>query len=146
MWFTGKKKRRLKVLEANAKDHGRKNSQGVEPAKEPSTGLDPIQLVGGKFSAVEAADVLISLINDKIRYHTIKTLNLSVAKDERTGSQARIDDLRKAKEDIKDLVVKASKKGKWVEINSTISLKLIENPQVSNEGTKEEYGFTSTHR
>ncbi len=122
MWFTGRKRSRLK-------SQGRTNPEKIKHAGEGASSLDPVQLVGGKFSAVEAADVLISLINDKIRYHTIKTLNLNIAEEDRSRSQKRIDNLRKAKDDIKDLVVRGSKMGKWVEINSTISIKLIDKPR-----------------
>ncbi len=102
-----------------------------------------IQLVEGQFNAIDAADVLISLLNDKIRYHTIKSMNMSVENASRNHSLMRIEALQQSKNRILELVVKARKTGKWVEIDSAIQIKLIERPSAKSEGSKQDYGFTS---
>ncbi|MGB5693107.1 MAG: hypothetical protein WBM43_10925 [Flavobacteriaceae bacterium] len=106
-----------------------------------------IQLVEGQFNAIDAADVLISLLNDKIRYHTIKSMNMSLDDPTRDHSILRIDELQKSKNRILDLVVRSRKMGKWVEIDSSIHIKLIEHPSAKeSEGSKQDYGLTSTGR
>lgn len=106
--------------------------------------LEPIRLVEGKFNAINAADVLISLLNDKIRYHTIKPMNISVDKTVRNRSVLRIVELKQSKNKILELIVRGSKMGKWVEIDSAIHIKLIEKPSEPMEGPKQNYGLTST--
>lgn len=84
-----------------------------------------LKLVEGSFSPAEAADVLLSLINDKIKFHTVQALNLKEGYQEDTShSEQRIKELKEAKKMVKDLVVKAQKEGLKVEIHSPISIRL----------------------
>ncbi|MEM9143166.1 MAG: hypothetical protein AAGA86_09270 [Bacteroidota bacterium] len=86
-----------------------------------------LKLVEGSFSPAEAADVLLSLINDKIKFHTVQALNLKQGYQEDTShSEQRIKELKEAKEMVKTLVVKAQKEGLAIEIHSPIQIRLKE--------------------
>ena len=65
-----------------------------------------IKLIHGVFSPVEAADVLLSLINDKIKFHTVQSLNLKTGYNENAReSEQRILQLKEAIEIVKFMVV-----------------------------------------
>jgi len=85
---------------------------------------ETIQLVEGVFSPAEAADVLLTLINDKIKFHTIHALKLTGG-DERdiTNSEQRIAELREAKKKVHELVVQARNSGTKLNINSVINIR-----------------------
>ncbi len=101
------------------KPHPREE-QGVPPGGEGT-----IKLVQGVFSPVEAADVLLSLINDKIKFHTVQALNLQKGyQEDISHSEERIKELKEAKNMVKDLVIKAHREGMKVEISSPIKIKL----------------------
>ncbi|MGB5203589.1 hypothetical protein [Eudoraea sp.] len=86
-----------------------------------------IAFIKGLFSPAEAADVLLSLINDKIKFHTVKSLNLRhEGPDADLTSEDRIKELKEAKKIIEQLVLSAHKNGYELEINSTIDIKLVE--------------------
>lgn len=86
-----------------------------------------IAFIKGLFSPAEAADVLLSLINDKIKFHTVKSLNLRhEGPDADLTSEDRIKELKEAKKIIEQLVLSAHKNGCELEINSTIDIKLVE--------------------
>lgn len=81
------------------------------------------QLIKGSFDPAEAADVLLSFINDKIKFHMVKKLS---AKDDHPSSinstNHRIEELRTAKKEITDLVLAARKTGQTLAIESTIQI------------------------
>jgi hypothetical protein len=109
------------------KDNKRKTGKPHprEEQRVPSGGEGTIKLVQGVFSPAEAADVLLSLINDKIKFHTVQVLNLQGGYQEDTShSEQRIKDLQEAKNMVKNLVVKAQVEGMKVEINSPIKINL----------------------
>ncbi|KPM32827.1 Hypothetical protein I595_1254 [Croceitalea dokdonensis DOKDO 023] len=84
---------------------------------------ETIQLVEGVFSPAEAADVLLTLINDKIKFHTIHALKLKGEQDSDVDhSEQRISELREAKKRVHDLVINARNKGLKLNINSVISI------------------------
>ena len=87
-----------------------------------------IRFIEGHFSPAEAADVLLSLLNDKIKYHTVKSLNLRNEESHTEQiSEGRIQDLKAAKKIVEQLVISAHKKGKQLEINGNIKIKLVDN-------------------
>lgn len=88
---------------------------------------EQIALIKGHFSPAEAADVLLSLINEKIKFHTVKSLHLRDDEpDNGQTSEDRIKGLREAKKIIEQLVLRAHKNGFDLEINSTLEIKLRE--------------------
>ena len=88
---------------------------------------EEIVFIKGCFNPAEAADVLLSLLNDKIKFHTVKSLKLSQDtshSEEQTAE--RIGELKQAKKVAEQMVLKAYQKGLDLEINSTISIRLID--------------------
>ena len=84
-----------------------------------------IVLIDGVFNPAEAADVLLSLINDKIKFHTVQSLNLKSGYDENTiDSEQRIAQLKNSKDTVKAIVVKAHKENYEISINGDITIKL----------------------
>lgn len=87
---------------------------------------ESITFIEGDFSPAEAADVLLSLLNDKIKFHTVKSLNLrETEQDSVDSSTERIVRLQKAKKRVEELVVLAHKNGMELKINSTIEINLV---------------------
>lgn len=85
-----------------------------------------IKFIDGCFTAAEAADVLLSLLNDKIKFHTVKSLHLREGESPNDcSSTERIRNLKEAKKRVEELVVKAHKNGLQLEIDSTISIRLV---------------------
>ncbi len=84
-----------------------------------------IQLIKGRFEPAEAADILLSFINDKIKFHTVRELNyLNEADRPESESTNRIQELKAAKKDITDLIINALKEDSHLEIESNITLTL----------------------
>ncbi len=97
-----------------------KNSPG-----QPSSVSGNITLVKGSFTPSEAADVLLTLINDKIKFHSIQILNLREGSEKDiTYSEERIKALKAAKTEITDMVVEARNKGFVLDINSSINIQM----------------------
>lgn len=85
-----------------------------------------IKFIEGDFSPAEAADVLLSLLNDKIKFHSVKALNLrQVEKDAVCNSSDRISKLKEAKKRIEELVVAAHKNGMELSIDSSINITFV---------------------
>jgi hypothetical protein len=143
MWLNKKKLNKNQYSDPKARQpvHGIK-SVNHQSAPEMTVEIDPIQLIEGRFNATDAADVLISLLNDKIRYHTIKSVNSTVTQAERNRSTHRIDQLKKSKRNILDLVVSASKMDQKIEIDSAVHIKLINKTSEQTEERKQDYGST----
>jgi len=94
-------------------------------SKPASKAINRVQLIKGSFFPAEAADILLSFINDKIKFHTVKKLNTGSEKDlDVLQSGTRIKELREAKERITHLVLEAHKKGQSLEIESSIEISL----------------------
>ena len=124
MWFTKRKKddRKPKPDQSN-------NPESVRPYEQ----MEEIRLIKGSFSAIQAADILLSLINEKLKYHTVKSLNLDQNEQYRLYSKERINQLKNDKKTISDLVVFANKKGLTLEIDGTVSIYLIgEKPKIDS--------------
>ena len=130
MWFIKRKEKRNNTSAANSTQP--ELQQDLSGAFDQDRNAESIQLVEGRFNAVEAADILISLINDKIRHHTIKTLDMKLPAPDREHSDKRIKELRAAKNRVKDLVIMSNKQGLQVEIDSNIEVKLV-NPLPGND-------------
>jgi hypothetical protein len=98
------------------------NLKKLNPFKSSNTS-NLVQLVEGEFTPVEAADVLLSLINYKIKFHSVQILNLKGMENEAIKkSEKRISELKKAKKNVTQLILKARKKGEKIEVNSIISI------------------------
>ena len=85
-----------------------------------------IAFITGRFSPAEAADVLMSLINEKIKFHTVKTLNLcGEESDINMASEERIGKLKEAKRRVEGLVLQAHREGMELSIESVIEIQLV---------------------
>ncbi len=93
--------------------------------------VERIKLIDGVFGPAEAADVLLSLINYKIKFHTVQSLNLKNGYNEYSGeSEKRILQLKQAKEIVKSMVVDARNRNYEVSIESDIKIKLTQRKQI----------------
>lgn len=99
--------------------------EGIKPAKKIDLDID---LIKGSFTPVDAADILLSLVNDKIKFHTIRQLNLNDDQIENNPkSDNRIVELRNAKKEITSLILKARTENYSLEIESRIQIRLNKN-------------------
>ena len=108
----------------------KKNSRlSKNSPEQPSSASGNITLVKGSFSPSEAADVLLTLINDKIKFHSIQILNLTEGSDKDIAySEERIKALKAAKAEITEMVVEARNKGLVLDINSSIDIRMRPQP------------------
>jgi len=84
-----------------------------------------IQLVKRTFSPIGAADLLLSLLTYKIKFHTVQMLSNEVSYSPETlPSEQRIEELKNAKNMVKDLILKARNEGYEFQIESTITINL----------------------
>lgn len=82
-----------------------------------------VRLVEGVFEPAESAEVLLSLLNYKIKFHTVQLLNLKETQNsDPENSQKRIEELKAAKQEVTDLVVNARNKGMVLEIHSRVKI------------------------
>lgn len=87
---------------------------------------EQIKFIEGNFTPAEAADVLLSLLNDKIKFHTVKALNLRQNENDSVcSSTERISSLKEAKKRVEELVVSAHKNGMELKIDSSIEINLV---------------------
>ncbi|MEM1337680.1 MAG: hypothetical protein AAF717_03970 [Bacteroidota bacterium] len=99
----------------------------LKPTKETTESkpciLDEIHLIEGTFSPIEAAEVLLSLINYKIKFHTVQLLNVT-DKDELSLelSEKRIAELKKAKNRVTQLILEARDTGQPLRIRGIIQI------------------------
>ena len=103
------------------------NLKKLNPFKQTHTKEtnEVVQLVTGTFSPAEAADVLLSLINYKIKFHSVQILNLQDGEnDVIEKSEKRIQELKEAKNKMTRLILDARHKGQNLEIDSMISITL----------------------
>jgi len=88
--------------------------------------IHSIQLVAGTFAPIDAADVLFSLITDKIKFHNLQLLNFQeVSSDNMLHSEQRILALKESKNSVKDLILKARNEGYELKIDSKIEIELV---------------------
>ena len=127
MWFTGRKRNSnaQRSVATQAKTQSPK-----PPKRKEQKGEEVFQLVEGKFSPIEAADILISLLNDKIRYHQIRALNNELEARLQDYSQKKLERLKAVKERLSQLIREANEQGQLLEIDCKINLVLRDNPEL----------------
>jgi hypothetical protein len=107
----------------------KRESRLSKNSPEQSVASGNITLVKGTFAPSEAADVLLTLINDKIKFHSIQILNLREGSEKDIAySEERIKALKAAKAEITEMVVKARNKDLVLEINSSIQIQMRPRP------------------
>ena len=82
-----------------------------------------VSLVEGEFKPAESAEVLLSLLNYKVKFHSVRLLNLKeTGTSDPEVSQKRIEELKAAKQEVTKLVLEARDKGWNLQINSNIKI------------------------
>jgi hypothetical protein len=88
--------------------------------------MNEFKLVNGVFSAEEAKTVLMTLITNKINFHSLNSFSDYVRFNEDIDkSKKRISELTTTREEILKLMEEAEKKGMKLNIKSNISIELI---------------------
>ncbi|MEN1785460.1 MAG: hypothetical protein AAGF77_10000 [Bacteroidota bacterium] len=104
-----------------------KNWLHKKPKNPVSTGVSPVmefRLIEGTFTPLEAADVLLSLINYKIKFHSVQLLNLGDKNlQELQRSEDRIAELKKVKHQVTELILKSRETGCPLNISSPVKIK-----------------------
>lgn len=84
-----------------------------------------LTLVKGEFTPDETAEILFSLINEKIRFHDLQIFSLKVREDGSPELHAkRLEELKHTKKIIQDVIEQAKINNELIVINSTINLEL----------------------
>lgn len=83
------------------------------------------KLIDGTFDAVESADVLFSILSDKIRFHNIQILSIQERFSGDTSySEKRLEQLKVAKRQVAELILKARNLNYDIEIKGSIQMTL----------------------
>lgn len=84
------------------------------------------KLVDGTFNAQDARQVLFSLVNSKINYHSLEIFSLQERFDaDVSHSEKRIKALTEASLDLKKVIEEAAQKNLKLKVNGTISIELV---------------------
>lgn len=88
--------------------------------------FEKIQLIEGTFNAIDAADVLLSLVTYKIKFHNLQLLSLDEKNEvSQAQSQKRIAELKEAKNRITQMIMDARNSGASLEIKSHINIRPV---------------------
>jgi hypothetical protein len=83
------------------------------------------QLIEGLFLPEEAGKVVLTLINDKIKYHALENFSDKIRFDsDNNHSKERIKDLNQASDSLKELIEFAKQNNRQLRINSRIEIVL----------------------
>lgn len=87
-----------------------------------------VQLVDGKFTAMEASDVINSLIDEKINFHKIHRLSMCEGNvDSDTAfDDSRVAQLQREKESFREIYQEAKRAGKQLRINGILEIEIID--------------------
>lgn len=84
------------------------------------------QLIEGTFDAHDAAEVLLSVLSDKINFHEVQIISCEERNsDGGEYSKKRFDELRKVRDEVTTMVKDAREKGYRFEITSRVDINLI---------------------
>jgi hypothetical protein len=87
-----------------------------------------LTLIQGEFTPNETAEILFSLINEKIRFHDLQILGLKERNiDNALLHTKRLEELIATKKIIQDIVTEARNNQDLIVVNSTIELQLKKN-------------------
>jgi hypothetical protein len=86
-----------------------------------------IDFINGVFDKTEAAEILLSVINDKIRFHNVSILGIKERSDgDSMHSEVRLEQLTKAKEEIMRMFRLECDQNSKIKIKSTISIEILD--------------------
>ncbi len=85
------------------------------------------KLIEGEFDAHDAAEVLLSVISDKINFHEVQLLSCQERNSgDAAYSKKRFEELRHTREEVTELLREAREKNLKLQINSDIEIKITE--------------------
>ncbi|MFS4445155.1 hypothetical protein [Maribacter sp. 2307UL18-2] len=85
-----------------------------------------IKLVEGEFGPGDSADVLLSLIADKIKFHNLQKLLINDADDLRLmRAEHRIGELKEARKSVIESIIKARDDGYSLKIEATVNIEYV---------------------
>ncbi len=87
---------------------------------------EKFELIQGNYTPSEAADVLLSLLNDKIKFHSLKMMNLKGEDIDVSASEKRLEELKSFKRKVEKMVMAAHHNYMNVKINGKIELELVD--------------------
>lgn len=85
--------------------------------------MENLKLIDGKFSANEAKEILLNMINNKIQFHTNRDFSSEIRfGTPEVDSRERLIELRETKKKILSLLKEAENKGQILQIRSSIEI------------------------
>ncbi len=86
--------------------------------------LETLDLVAGSYEPEEAKEILVTLLDSKIRFHSLK----SMSSYERTGkvdpiSETKLTYFREARKQVDEFIAEAAALKKRIRLDSTINMK-----------------------
>lgn len=101
----------------------RANLRNKKTSVSQASNTESFLLIEGSFTTADAAEVLLSLLNDKIKFHTVQLLNLKdTDRVDYLNSESRINELKIAKGRMTEIILDARTQGKQLKIHSTIEI------------------------
>ena len=94
---------------------------------------EQFKLIQGTFTPAEAADVMLSLLNDKIRFHSLKMMNLKDETNNISESRKRLEELKSFKRRVEQMLMAAHHNYMELEINGDIHLRMVKPETQSDE-------------
>lgn len=86
---------------------------------------ESFKLIDGTFDTVEANDVLLTILNDKIRFHNIQILGIQERCDgDAVISERRLSELKEVKKQVVEFISKAQNNNCDIKINAAITMEL----------------------
>ncbi|WP_046757925.1 hypothetical protein [Kordia jejudonensis] len=87
-----------------------------------------VQLVDGKFTAMEASDVINALLDEKINFHKIHRLSMCEGDvlSDTTFDDSRLAQLIREKENFRAVYQEAKRAGKQLRINGVLKIEIID--------------------
>lgn len=102
----------------------------MEIKKRPKSEIQEqkIQLVDGEFTPSQASDIIMALINQKINYHKIESLQNYERnhKYDQEPITKRVDQLVVEKKKLEDFISKMREEGKNLKVDGILTLKSVE--------------------
>ncbi len=84
-----------------------------------------IHLIDGKFSPLDAANMLFTMLADKIKFHQLQEFSGTVRTPDQTAHAAeRITSLQNDKSTIRDVIIHARNSGYHLKIKGSIEIEL----------------------
>ncbi|TGV03137.1 hypothetical protein [Flavivirga rizhaonensis] len=88
--------------------------------------INKIKLVEGVYSPINSADVLLSLIADKIKFHNLQILTIKNKDDPKVKhAEMRVAELKESKKEVTELIIKARDEGLYMKIDGMINIEMF---------------------